>query len=175
MHALTSDGVTRRLSWVLLMGALVSPSCSDPAHPEADCFPQDPWADERAAAAEYAESEDFRPDEYDRMIHEIGFCEYGPEEIGEIFPDHEGITVDFPSYCQEAESCEQCVGEEIDEGIREVYSALQDIRDCPADPRAILAYERGCVTFVEVADGGPRCCYSAAVVSECPLNSVPTG
>lgn len=174
MHALTSDK-SRCLTWVLLVSAIVAPSCSDPARPEADCFPQDPWLDERAAAAAYAESEDFRPDEYDRMIMEIGFCEYEPEEIRGIFPEHPDITVDFAAYCQEAESCEQCVGEEIDESIREVYTALQDIRGCPAEPRAVLAYERGCVAFLEVADESPRCCYSAAIVSECPLNSIPTG
>jgi hypothetical protein len=174
MHAVTSDEIIRRLTWVLLASALVAPSCSDP-RPEDDCFPWDPWLDERAAAAEYAESEDFRPDEYDRMIREIGFCEYWPEEIRGIFPEHPDITVDFAAYCQEAQSCEQCVGEEIDESVREVYSALQDIRGCPAEPRAILAYERGCVAFIEEADENPRCCYSAAIVSECPLNSVPSG
>jgi hypothetical protein len=131
--------------------------------------------DERAAAAAYAESEDFRPDEYDRLLRAIGFCEYGPDELREIFPEHDASILDRAWYCVEGSTCEQCVGEEIDDGIRKEYSSQQDVRNCPAEPRAILAYERGCVAFVEDADGGPLCCYSAALVSECPLDSIPVG
>jgi hypothetical protein len=175
MHALMSNELIRRLTWVLLVSALVGPSCSDSDPPLGDdCFPWDPWVDEHAAAAAYAQSEDFQHDEHRRMLLQIGFCEYGPEEIRRIFPEYEDFPVDFAGYCLEAESCEQCVGEEIDELIREAYSDLQDRDECPAEPRAILAYERGCMTFVEDADRGPLCCYSAAMVSECPLNSIPT-
>jgi hypothetical protein len=175
MHTLTSE-VIHRMTWVLLASALVAPSCSDPDPPLGDdCFPWDPWVDERAAAAAYREREDSRPDEYDRMLRAIGFCEYGPEEKYGIFPEHDDLPVEFVGLCLESESCEQCVGEEIDERIREAYSAYQDVKGCPAEPRAILAYERGCVAFVEDADGGPLCCYSAALVSECPLNSIPVG
>jgi hypothetical protein len=172
---LTSNETIRRLTWVLLVSALVAPSCSDPVPPLGeDCFPWDPWVDERAAAAAYLEREDFRPDEYGRMIREIGFCEYGPEEQWGIFPEYDDIGIDFVWYCVEGSTCEQCVGEEIDEGIREAYSALQDRGECPPEPRAILAYERGCVALLEDAEGNPQCCYSAAMVSECPLGSIPT-
>lgn len=172
---LTSNELIRRLMWGVLVSAFVAPSCSDPDPPLGDdCFPWDPWVDERAAAAAYAQSEDFQRDEYRRMLLQIGFCEYGPGETRTIFPEHEGKTVDFWGYCLEAERCEQCIGEEIDDRIREAYSAEQDRVECPAEPRAILAYERGCVVLVEDADRGPLCCYSAAMVSECPLNSVPT-
>jgi len=175
MHASRSNEIFRRLTWVLLVSALMAPSCSDPDPLGDDCFPWDPWVDERAAADAYREREDFRPDEYGRMLREIGFCEYGPEEKWGIFPEHDDLPVEFAAYCQAAESCEQCVGEEIDESIREAYSAMQDMRGCPPEPRSILAYERGCVTSFMDDDGGSWCCYSAAVVSECPLNSVPTG
>ena len=176
MHALTSNELIRRLMWVLLSSVLLAPSCSDAEPPLGDdCFPWDPWVDERAALGEYAEREDFRPEEYARMIRELGFCEYGPEEKWGIFPEYDDYPVEFSWYCVEGSTCEQCVGEEIDEGIREVYSALQDRFECPPEPRAILAYERGCMTFLEEdADGNSGCCYSAALVSECPLGSVPT-
>ena len=169
------NDIARGMTKVLLVSALVGTSCSDPEPLGDDCFPWDPWVDERAALAEYAEREDFRPDEYDRMSREIGFCEYGPEEKWGIFPEHDDLPVELTGYCQAAESCEQCVGEEIDERIREAYSAMQDMAGCPAEPRSILAYERGCVTPYEDDDGVSWCCYSAAVVSECPLNSVPSG
>jgi hypothetical protein len=161
--------------WVLLLSAVVSTNCRESPEPDDGCFPVDPWKEEREAAAEYAGSDDFRPEDYDRMLRAIGFCEHEPDEIGDIFPEYPRIDIDTGVFfCTPATTCEQCVDEDVDRRIRESYASQQD-EGCPADHRAILAYERGCVTESVDAEGEPTCCYSAAIVSECPFDSVPMG
>ncbi|MCX4245154.1 hypothetical protein [Paraliomyxa miuraensis] len=107
------------------------------------------------------------------MLRAIGFCEYGPDEIGDIFPEHAREDINTWSACVPGTSCEQCVGEDIDELIRQSYDQYLDSRGCPVDHRAILAYERGCVAPEIDANGEAECCYSAAMVGECEAGDVP--
>lgn len=173
MSPLTWSTLRRSSARLLLLGLLTSPSCNDRMPVDDDCFSLDPWKDERDAAAEYAMSSEFRPEEHDRMIRAIGFCEYDPEEIDEIFPDYDRTEVDTWSACISTATCEQCVGEDIDQRIRQAYDELLDVRGCPSDRRAIMAYQRGCVSAELDANDESVCCYSAAIISECPPGSVP--
>ena len=161
-------------SWGLVGSALAVAAgllaCSARPTAEPACLPEDPWVDEREAAREYQESEDFSPDVHAQMLRAIGFCEYEHEEMGDVFPNYEWRDVDFYSDCRAGDECQSCDPEEVDDYLRSSYAQAQEEKGCAPDEREVLEYERGCVAQVISEDTGePQCCYSAVIVSECPV------
>lgn len=140
-------------------------ACDDLPPSEGSCMAPDPWAEQEQAALDYEASEDFNPETHAQMLQELGFCEYGPGQMDEVFPGLNQDEFDIVRIC-DPESCDACVADELDENLRARYLQKQRNQGCEESTIGISEYARGCFGAYELA-GESMCCYSAAIVSDC--------
>lgn len=157
---------------------LTTLACTDrdsPLGPE--CFPEDPWEEAINEAYEYRNTPGFIPAEWAAMEHEIGFCEYPPNnteglQFQSAFPGEDYPHKDLVRYCEEVPAsgqCEQCPEPDMDAELRAQYQEQEHANPECSDgsSRQIMDYERGCVGKY-LTDEGEKCCYSAVVYAPCP-------
>ena len=172
-----------RRTWSALLGVGVmlavppfacGPDSGPPAL-EPGCFARNPREAQVQELLDYLAGGAIGIGELATLQAEAGFCEHGPDESGIDYPaqfdEWMPIRVEQTEACFDVapdEPCESCPEFDAEAAILEQYAEEQDQWMCPNDPaaRKIHAWQLGCVSRLNF-DGQWRCCYNAAVVSEC--------